>query len=62
MIYKFIENHCKNKSGRGVAIFFRDGIPFKQHTELSVFNDYCKSCFIEIEKSVFGQDLCDLSK
>ena len=47
--YNFIENHRNNKSGGGVAIFLRDGIPFKQRTDLSVFNEYCESCFIEIE-------------
>ena len=54
--YNFIENHRKNKSGGGVAIFLRDGIPYKQRTDLSVFNEYCESCFIEIEKSVFGHE------
>ena len=54
--YNFIENHRKNKSGGGVAIFLRDGIPYKQRTDLSVFNEYCESCFVEIEKSVFGHE------
>ena len=54
--FNFIENHRKNKSGGGVAIFLRDGIPYKQRTDLSVFNEYRESCFVEIEKSVFGHE------
>ena len=55
--YNFIENHRKNQSGGGVAILLRYGIPYKQRTDFSVFNDYCESCFIEIEKSVFGHEI-----
>ena len=54
--YNFVESHRKNKSGGGVGIFLRDGILYKQRTDLSVFNDYCESSFIEIEKSVFGHE------
>ena len=48
--YNFVESHRKNKSGGGVAIFLRDGMLYKQRTDLSVFNDCCEYCFIEIEK------------
>ena len=54
--YNFVESHRKNKSGGGVGIFLRDGILYKQRTDLSVFNDYCEYSFIEIEKSVFGHE------
>ena len=54
--YNFVESHRKNKSGDGVGIFLRDGILYKQSTDLSVFNDCCESSFIEIEKSVFGHE------
>ena len=54
--YNFVESHRKNKSGGGVAIFLRDGMLYKQCTDLSVFNDCCESCFIEIEKKVFGHE------
>ena len=39
-----------------MGIFLRDGILYKQRTDLSVFNDCCESSFIEIEKSVFGHE------
>ena len=39
-----------------MAIFLRDWIPYKQRTDLSVFNECCESCFIEIGKSVFGHE------
>ena len=54
--YNFVESHRKNKSGGGVAIFLSDGMLYKQRTDLSVFNDCCKSCFIEIEKTLFGHE------
>ena len=39
-----------------MAISLRDGMLYKQCTDLSVFNDCCESCFIEIEKTVFGHE------
>ena len=57
--YNFVESHRKNQSGGGVAIFLRDGMLYKQRTDLSVFNDCCESCFIAIEKnSIWTWKIC----
>ena len=52
--YGLIEKHRTNKIGGGVGLFVRNSINYKQRADLLIFNDFCESLFIEIDKEVFG--------
>ena len=52
--YELIERHRPNKIGGG--FFVKTGVNFKFRDDLIIFGDHCESLFIEIDKSVFGQE------
>ena len=52
--YDFVENHRTTKSGGGVGLYINDHIRYNLRNDMKIFNEYCKSIFIEIEKSQFA--------
>ena len=52
--YELIERHRANKMGGGIGLFVRNGVSYKSRADLTTFEYYCESLFIEIDKSVFG--------
>ena len=40
--------------GGGIGLFVRNGVSYKSRADLTTFEYYCESLFIEIDKSVFG--------
>ena len=53
MNYEMEEQHRDCKSGDGVALFIRNETQYQTCKDLQVFNDYCESVFVEIEKTSF---------
>ena len=49
--YDFVENHRNTKSGGGVGMFINDQIGYKIREGMKIFDEFCESIFIEIEKS-----------
>ena len=54
--YELIERHRANKMGGGIGLFVRNGVSYKSRADLTTFEYYCESLFIEIDKSVFGSE------
>ena len=54
--YEISEQHRPSKTGGGVAIFLKNCIKFVRRNDIEIFNEYCESIFVEIEKSVFGTE------
>ena len=54
--YEILEQHRPSKTGGGVAIFLKNCINFVRRNDIEIFNEYCESIFVEIEKSVFGTE------
>ena len=57
--YNFIEKHRMEKTGGGVGIFCQISIQYTNRDDLSLFNKYLESIFIEITSNAFhmGQTL-----
>ena len=51
--YEMEEQHRDHMSGGSVALFIRNETQYKIRKDLQVFNDYCESVFVEIEKTSF---------
>ena len=49
-----MENHQTTKSGGGVGLYINDHIRYNLHNDMKIFNEYCESFFIEVEKSQFA--------
>ena len=52
--YNFTEQHRSDKcggGGGGVGIFVHDHMNYSERNDLSVFNDYCESLFIEVDQT-----------
>ena len=54
--YDFVENHRTTKSGGRVGLYINDHIRYNLRNDMKIFNEYCESIFIEIEKSQFSFD------
>ena len=54
--YDCVENHRTTKSGGGVGLYIHDHIRYNLRNDMKIFNEYCESIFIEIEKSQFALD------
>ena len=54
--YDFVENHRTTKSWGGVGMFIHDQIRYKIREDMKIFDEFCESIFIEIEKSQFALD------
>ena len=54
--YDFVENHRTTKSGGGVGLYVNDHIRYNLRNDMKIFNEYCESIFIEIEKSQLSFD------
>ena len=52
--YELIEKHRTNKVGGGIGFFVKNGVNYRPRADLTIFEHYCESMFIEIDKSVFG--------
>ena len=53
-VTKWLKSTESINEGGGVAIFVKDKQCFKEREDLSIFDDYCESVFIEIDKSNSG--------
>ena len=51
--YNFIEKHRNEKTGGGVGIFWQNSIQLTLRDDLSLFNEYPESVFIEIPSDAF---------
>ena len=49
--YNFTEQHRSDKCGGGVGIFVHDHMNYSERNDLSVFNEYCESLFIEVDRT-----------
>ena len=54
--YELIEKHRTNKVGGGIGLFVKNGVNYRPRADLTIFEHYCESMFIEIDKSVFGSE------
>ena len=51
--YTVLSKHRTNRIGGGVSLLIKDGIPYSDRNDLSIFNNNIESLFIEIDKTVF---------
>ena len=49
--YNFTEQHRSDKCGGGVGIFVHDRMNYSERNDLSIFNEYCESLFIEVDRT-----------
>ena len=54
--YDFVKNHRTIQSGGGVGMFIHDQIGYKIREDMKIFDEFCESFFIEIDKSQFILD------
>ena len=47
-LYKHIYDYRKERTGGGVSLFIKNGIEYVKRDDLSVFNNYIESLFIEV--------------
>ena len=53
--YTLVECHRPARTGGGVGIYLKSGIPFQLRSDLVIDNESCEFIFIEIEKEIFQQ-------
>ena len=53
--YTLVECHRPARTGGGVGIYLKSGIPFQLRSDLVIGNESCEFIFIEIEKEIFQQ-------
>ena len=47
--FELIERHRASKMGGGIGLFVRNGVSYKSRADLTTFEYYCESLFIEID-------------